>query len=100
MDFEGAYTGVDFKERFNAVSTKHIDVNFIECDVHLFNSQELYNAIISVSALEHISNPEKLAKNSILFWLRKAWNFMPFLQVGVCHYIYGTVIGNIPWAGY
>ena len=101
VDFEGAYTGVDFKERFNAVSTKHIDVNFIECDVHLFNSQELYNAIISVSALEHISNPEKLAKklNSLLakegvelHAVPSGWSLPLYLWHGYRQYSLGRIL--------
>ena len=60
VGFEGAYTGVDFKDRFNATSTKKIDVNFVECDIHSFEVTKKWNTIISISALEHISNPVKL----------------------------------------
>ena len=102
VGFEGAYTGVDFKDRFNAASTKEIDVNFVECDIHSFEVTKKWDTIISISALEHISNPEKLTLKLDSFLeeggiqvhaVPSGWGLPIYLWHGYRQYPLGRILG-------
>jgi len=52
------YTGVDIKKnkRFEEFSKYALDSNFIQSKIEEFNTENKYNLVFSISALEHIEN--------------------------------------------
>jgi 2-polyprenyl-3-methyl-5-hydroxy-6-metoxy-1,4-benzoquinol methylase len=58
--YSGRYVGVDITDRFDRTPQTGFRKDFIEIDAHQFESDEKFDLVISVSALEHIPDDRKL----------------------------------------
>ncbi len=60
VGFSGSYVGVDVSDRFDRAMQPEFDRGFVLGDAHDFETDDRFDLIISVSALEHIPEDRRL----------------------------------------
>lgn len=61
LGYRGRYVGVDVGDRFEAGDVEGFQRRFVRTDIHLFDpGEERFDLIVSVSALEHIAEDDRL----------------------------------------
>ena len=104
--YRGSYVGVDVVDRFDHRPVAGLSKSFRQIDAHAFDPDERYDLIVSVSALEHIPDDQRLIRRlpallapmgTQVHFVPSGWGLFTYLWHGYRQYPLQAVATRFDW---